>query len=341
MASAVPPYQIQELIPSLPESVLQGIEVRCGQALGSELYIGCSNGELMRFAVQDDPSKTESYTILSRQSVPNDKPVDEIVLLPSISRALVLSDNQIHFYTLPNLDVVSYQIIKPIRHVVTFAVDQNHLMKPAPPASVPAHRMEPVDFCVIKRNTLAMFSLRDRLFYQKEIPLPDGGTLARRIGSSICIANKEHYNILNLENAEIFPILPLNQDFDRPDLVIKPFVVPTGENDFLVVSWTGQNSMGIFLSTAGDPVRGTLSWPQHPTSICLDLPHVAAILPNGSIEIHNVDAQSLVQVIPPPSDGPTERTRLVSSLSGYVVPSNGSSAKRRIVPVRLNRGSAT
>ena len=34
-----------------------------------------------------------SYMLLSRQSLPNDKPVDEIVLAPSISRAFILSGN--------------------------------------------------------------------------------------------------------------------------------------------------------------------------------------------------------------------------------------------------------
>ncbi|KIK68589.1 hypothetical protein GYMLUDRAFT_68440 [Collybiopsis luxurians FD-317 M1] len=336
-ASEVPPYQIQTLIPSvfseLPESVVQGIQIKCAQALGSELYVGCSNGELMRFALQ-----AESYTILSRQSLPLDKPVEEIVLLPSISRALIFSDNQIHFYTLPSLDVVAP--IKPIRHVITFAVDQRHLTRPAPSSSGPPHRPEPVDFCVIKRNALQMYSLRERLFFQKEIPLPQGGTLARRIGLSLCLADKENYNMLNLETAEMLPLIPFNQDFDSPNLPVEPFIVPTGEDDFLVVSWTGQSSMGIFLNTNGDPVRGTLTWAQHPISICLDLPSVTAILPNGSIEIHNIDTQSLVQVIPPPpDDGPVDRIRLVSSLSGYVVPSTQGSSQMRKVPVKLNRGS--
>ncbi|KAF9078833.1 hypothetical protein BDP27DRAFT_1310251 [Rhodocollybia butyracea] len=296
----------------------------------------------MRFALQT--GEIESYTILSRQSVPNDKPIEEIVLLPSISRALVFSDKQIHFYTLPSLDVVSHQVIKPIRNVVTFAVDQRHLTRPAPSANSASHRNEAVDFCVMKRTSIALYSLRERLFYQKEIPLPDGPViLARRIGSSLCLADSKLYHLLNLETAEMFPILPLNQDGQSPNLPVEPFIIPTGDNDFLVVSWTGENgSMGIFLTTSGDPVRGTLTWSQHPISICVDYPHVAALLPNGAVEIHNIDSQDLVQVIPPPpEDSPVDRTRLVSTLMGYLVPSTRSSAKMRKVPVSLNRGSSS
>jgi hypothetical protein len=82
-------------------------------AVGSEIYVGCSNGELIRFALQaDDPNKVsgfleyqaphsrisqlESYRVLSRQTVPNDKPVDEIVLIPSLSRAFILSGISVH-----------------------------------------------------------------------------------------------------------------------------------------------------------------------------------------------------------------------------------------------------
>ncbi|KAF5389636.1 hypothetical protein D9757_004156 [Collybiopsis confluens] len=330
MASEIPPYQLQELIAEVfsdvPHTTVQGIQIKCAQALGiqtpviladkpnlasgSELYVGCSNGELMRFAVQADDPRVESYTILSRQSLPNDKPVEEIALLPSISRALVLSDNQIHFYTLPSLDVVTG--IKPIRHVVTFAVDQRFLSRSP---SSGHQKTEP------------------------DIPLPQGATLARRFGSNLCFSDKVNYNMLNLETAEMLPCMPFNQDFDSPNLPVEPFIVSTGEDDFLLVSWTGQSSLGIFLSTSGDPVRGTVTWAQHPISICLDLPQVIAILPNGSVEIHNIDTQSLVQVIPPPSgNGPMDRVRLVSALSGYVVPSTQGASQIQKVPIKLRRG---
>lgn len=42
----------------------------------------------------------ESYVILSRQTVPGNKSVDEIVLVPSLSRALVLSGTSVHYLLL-------------------------------------------------------------------------------------------------------------------------------------------------------------------------------------------------------------------------------------------------
>jgi len=52
-------------------------------------------------------------------------------------------------------------------------------------------------------------------------------------------------------------------DFEpNPNIVVIP-----GENEFLVTSFTGVGSMGVFLNGQGDPVRGTLEWPDHPLSI--------------------------------------------------------------------------
>jgi hypothetical protein len=61
----VPPFQLQRLIPEIAEAYrVDGApsdgkpQLRCAQAFGSEIYVGCSNGELIRYALQaDDPTK--------------------------------------------------------------------------------------------------------------------------------------------------------------------------------------------------------------------------------------------------------------------------------------------
>lgn len=335
----VPPYQIQNLITGASESGLVTSEVRCAQALGSEIYVGFANGELVRFSLQaDDPNKLESYTVLSRQTLPNDKAVDEIVLLPCISRALILSDNQIHFFTIPSLDGV---VIKPIRHVVTFAVDHQHLRRPAASPSTPTHLLEAVEFTVIKRNALSMYALREKLFYLKEIPLPQGASLARRTGQSLCIAGRTEYQIIDLEKASMFDIIPISQALEPPQFPIKPSITVIDTNEFLILSYTGMSTLGLFITSNGDPVRGTLQWPQHPESVCYDYPYITSLLPNGTIEVHAIETQNIVQVIPAPvpsSDIESiQRKKLIPSLQGYLVPSAEKSAKMRTVPVNLRR----
>ena len=107
--------------------------------------------------------------------------------------------------------------------------------------------------------------------------------------------------------------------------------------------------------------------------IGLDYPYITTLLPNGTIEIHSVETQAIVQVIgapaPSPSSSsspvktpsprnelthhrssstassnsragavdPTRRVNLLASVGGYLVPSTEGSDKMRPVSVKLLR----
>lgn len=75
--------------------------------------------------------------------------------------------DHVFFYSLPTLDIVPPNHIKPMRNVIGIAVDEQHLRRPPASPHDPHVPNEPVDFSVIKRNTIALYSLRDRLFFQK------------------------------------------------------------------------------------------------------------------------------------------------------------------------------
>ncbi|KZT66232.1 hypothetical protein DAEQUDRAFT_752200 [Daedalea quercina L-15889] len=339
----VQPYQLQSLLAGVNDSFARQsgqVEVRCAQALGSEIYVGCSNGELLRFSIQPQGAAVpDSYGLLSRQAVVNDRPIQGITLLPSLYRALILADHQVYIYTLPSLDQIPPTVIKPIRNVVTVAVDEQHLRRP-PPVD-PSQPADPVDFCVIKRSAISLYSLfKERLFFQKEIPLPLGGFFARRTGQVLCVADKNYYNVINLELASFLPVLPVSQAQDG--LQIKPSITVISENEFLIVSWLGTSSLGLFVTGEGEPVRGTLEWPAHPDSISLDYPYITALLPDETIQIHSIETQAIVQVVPAPADTQiAERKKLVASAHGFFIPSIQHSGKLRKTAVCLvRRGGA-
>jgi len=265
--------------------------------------------------------------------------VDEVVIVPCISRALILSDHQIHFYTIPSLDPVPN--IKPIRNVVTFAVDQQHLQRPAPSPSDPPSKAEQVEFCAIKRSNIQLYVIRDRPIFQKEIPLPDGATVARRTGQYLCAADNAYYNVINLEAASMLSVLPVSQAEDSGP--VKPFITVISENEFLILSWTGASTLGVFITGDGDPVRGTLEWPRHPEAVCLDYPYITTLMQTGAVEIHNVETQIIAQVVPAPDPGSQDasvnmsRMGLKACLGGYMVPTSQRTDKMRLKSVRLIR----
>ncbi|KAG2133714.1 hypothetical protein DEU56DRAFT_810324 [Suillus clintonianus] len=340
----VPPYLLQPLIPSITAGT-----VTCAQAFGSEIYVGCSNGELLRYALHPDadPTKLDAYALLSQQSHPSGKQIDELILVPCIARALILCDRQFHIYTLPSLDLVPN--IKPIRNVEALAVDHNHLQRPAATSlttratststNFPAERgkNDPVDLCVIKRSTIAMYTLGDeKLTYTREIPFRSGALRAQRSGHHLCIATADMYSVIDLATAHMFELLPVTQA-EGTSGAIKPHILVISPSEFLLLSWTGGSTLGLFITGEGDPVRGTLEWPAHPVSVCLDYPYLTTLLPNGTIEVHSVETQAISQVIPAPDFGEGEKPGLVSCLAGYAAPSSERWDKMRKVKVSLVR----
>jgi hypothetical protein len=133
--------------------------------------------------------------------------------------------------------------------------------------------------------------------------------------------------------------MPLSQAPPEEAFPGPPGICITGDTpaEFLILSWTGASTLGVFVSGAGDPVRGTLEWPAHPRAVIFDYPYVAALLPNRTIEIHSIETQAIVQVLPAPLDDAEPRVALVAALSGYLVPSTQKSEKMRKVPVGLLR----
>ncbi|KAH8829434.1 hypothetical protein DL96DRAFT_1598096 [Flagelloscypha sp. PMI_526] len=347
----IPPFGLESILNG--DGILDGGVITCAQALGwfTEIYIGTSDSRLLRFALQAEGNQLESYAALTELKVTgNGKPVDELVVIPSIMRALVLCDSTLHFYLLPSLEPVPYTQIRPIRNTISFCVDNRHLRRPPPPPpsllggsplAVP-----PVELCLIKKApvtsklTIGLYALREKLVSQRDIPCPEGVTRATRIGRTLCAADAENYLIIDLQSLSSLPFIPVCQDYDQKDKFAgKPRIIPINDEEFLVASlMAGGNTLGVFVNTRGDPVRGTLEWPAFPESLSLDYPYIIALLPNQTVEIHNLEQdQAIAQVIPAPSNAGEQRHALASAFHGFLVPSHEKSSKMALRKVPLVR----
>jgi len=202
--------------------------------------------------------------------------------------------------------------------------------------------------------------LKDRLAYIREIALPqiNGVVLAKRVGKTLCIADKEHYHIVDLQAMSAFPLLPISQAPDPAPFYVKPSITVVGPSEFLLLSWTGTSTLGLFVTGNGDPVRGTLEWQSRPEAICLDYPYITSLLPDNTIQIHSIETQTVIQVI---VNSPTHHRQsmssrgerdtgrdmsssssrkvvdLISTSGGYAVPSTQKSSRLRKLAVPLLR----
>ena len=78
------------------------------------------------------------------------------------------TDRQVLVYTLPALDMIPSNVYKPIRNVFNLAVDEQQLRDASTRSGVvPPQQANPVDFCVIKRQSVSVFHLREKPIYEK------------------------------------------------------------------------------------------------------------------------------------------------------------------------------
>lgn len=77
--------------------------------------------------------------------------------------------------------------------------------------------------------------------------------------------------MVDLEQASLYQLLPLIQAEEPTSFEVKPLINVVGENEFLILSWTGSSALGVFITGDGDPVRGTLEWEMYPKAVCESL----------------------------------------------------------------------
>ncbi|KAI0287482.1 hypothetical protein BC826DRAFT_1044091, partial [Russula brevipes] len=201
----------------------------------------------------------------------------------------------------------------------------------------------PRDLCVVKCTSIVLYSLRE--YYRTsplDIPLRGGAFAARRIGLCLCIADREQYSPVYLGDATTTPILPISQAPQEPGATAS-------------IDDSGRRRRKLSMSHSFLDGRGydgriyqcqrgpTLQWPNHPLSIGLEYPYVMALLPDQTIQVHNVESQEIAQEVPaPPLPSPNEtslgaerRRALAMGLNGFLVLSQRQSEKLKLKRVGL------
>ncbi|KAG9103951.1 hypothetical protein FRC06_006736 [Ceratobasidium sp. 370] len=308
--------------------------VRCVQALGRDLYVGNSDGTLLRYSLREDGTREEgnSYHVTARQVLASRKPIEQIAAIPCVAKLLVFSAGTIHFYTLPTLEPIPQALIQSMTRTLAFAVDEQAMRLPLHQGPFDA-KVEPVGFCVFTRNQMRLFTLRERLFHMKDVPLARPPTLARRWGQVVCATDAENYNVLALEQFFLLPVMPL-PSLSTPGTW--PRIISSGDGGFVVLQASGDGGIAVFLTPTGDPNGALIEMPSFPIDIAIDPPYIIAVLPNNTIEIHNYTLQppAIVQIIPRP-EGFTPHSLVVGVGAGYLVPAGERDTKLGITRVPL------
>lgn len=239
------------------------------------------------------------------------KAIEKLILVPMIGLAIILSEGALTFHSITDLQPYPASSFPTIRGVSAVTLDENSYQSENIESGQPDVLM-----CVIKKKSILLYLLSmSGLRQVHEVPFISAAFQSLLRGSTLLLSDIEQYYLLSLEDEppEVVPLLPISQTSapaadvpstttsqasrHRPSMAAIP-----NSQEFLLASHTGSTCLGIFVSSSGEPSRGTLEWPSNPRSLSVDLNHVVALLFNGTIQVHLLATQQLVHVIQLPTD---------------------------------------
>jgi len=211
------PYILRKLVANLPLSAdgpSTDVRITCVEVWNGNLYVGTSAAEIIHFVLlppeTDDPSEEPTAIIASRLEPPhndsNGPGVQQILLLPKISKACVLCNNTLSIYSLPELSPDS--TFKPIGCLWVGGVDLND------DTEGPAEDGVVVVIGLKKRLRLVQISENSPPKAIKAIEY--GGCLVSvRRDTFSCAADAHSYALLDVVHQQkigLFPISSLDPD---------------------------------------------------------------------------------------------------------------------------------
>ncbi|KAJ8098799.1 hypothetical protein POJ06DRAFT_142391 [Lipomyces tetrasporus] len=286
----VAPYILQPLLSDvllLSEESEGPVEITCVEAWHSSLYLGTSSGEILHY-FQDPTSNLPSYMFASRQVVHPSRPypINRILLLPTVSQALVLSHNSIAFFSLPEFSPLA---LGRIRDVNSMSLDLDR---------IPVNAGEEVRVTVFTKKLIRIVRVREKeLRLIKDIDYPSALVGVQR-SSMALVANEKTYDLIDLNSVQKIPLFAISSSPDE-DALLPPHVATVTSGEFLVCSGTSKDepAVGSVINLDGDMSRGSIVWNGYPSVIAVEYPYCAAIIGN-ELQFHSLQTQQLLQTIP-------------------------------------------
>jgi vacuolar protein sorting-associated protein 3 len=102
--------------------------------------------------------QSSKYTLTSQTTLKTRTPILSLQLAPSLSKALVLSDDTLSFLSLPRLDPVPSDVIRSMKNALGFAVNET----PLP--------LEPVGLAIVKRTAISFWEVGNKAHFVRVSP---------------------------------------------------------------------------------------------------------------------------------------------------------------------------
>lgn len=293
------PYSLVSLIDSIPtvNQELEGHEgafATCIESWELNIYIGTSKGELLHFFQLDEQF---GYMLISRQSMKNNMPVQKIVLLPELSRALVLCNSSVSCYMMPEMSPANIGKVKDVYDisldVSAYKLDPKHSNRIVP-SSEKTKSITAVFFT--SRSLRFVMITEETMKLIRDMNYPNLKTGIRSSTVAV-VGTSSSYDLLDLEKGKKNALFPISSDSPNASK-LAPHVVPITSDEFLLTCGTnpGEPALGMVINKSGDISRGTIPWMTYPSNAISDYPHIITSF-GEEIQIHSLQDQNLVQTI--------------------------------------------
>ena len=182
--------------------------------IGDNLYIGTSAGEILHhFRIPGETSDAPpQYIIASRQRPPvkqQGSGIQQILLVPTVNKACILSNNTLSFYTLPELSP-AFPRLKPLTCGWVGGVDLNQSVEQS-------SSQDGVDIVMCFRNRISLVRLAEDKEPVKIRDIEFGGCLAvARRGDEACVADARSYALLDVVQKQKIPLFSISSVDDQP-----------------------------------------------------------------------------------------------------------------------------
>ena len=191
--------------------------ITCVDIWDGNLYIGTSEAEILHFVQLPDASENSveppSFILASRHQVTSSQApqaalgVQQILLLPNISKACILANNTLSFYTLPELSP-SISSSKPINCTWVGGAESSNSSSGSGDndRNVSSNDDDVVMICAKSRIRLVNIAAEPRKVRDIEY---GRCIVSRRQDNLACVADSHSYALLDLAHQQKIPLFPI------------------------------------------------------------------------------------------------------------------------------------
>ncbi|KAF2672599.1 hypothetical protein BT63DRAFT_409703 [Microthyrium microscopicum] len=213
-------YVLRSLIKNIDltaDGESETVRITCVELWEENLYIGTSAGEVLHHVCfppdPNSPNEEPSFILASRQKPPTlqttGQGIQQILILPAVGKACVISNNTLNFYTLPELSP-GYANVNPLTCGWVGGVDLEADPKdPAEGVAVMLGLRSKIRLVDVGRQSPKRF---------QDIDFGGCQTSVRR-GDFACVADSRSYALLDVQQQRKVPLFPISSvDDHSPDL---------------------------------------------------------------------------------------------------------------------------